>query len=47
MLREAFSFDASFWFITLLCVTFYSAVFPFQSYAPDILFQKFGYSMTR
>jgi MFS family permease len=27
-------------------VTFYSAVFPFQSYAPDILFQKFGYSMT-
>jgi MFS family permease len=46
VLREAFSFDASFWFITLLCVTFYSAVFPFQSYAPDILFQKFGYSMT-
>jgi len=28
VLREAFSFDASFWFITLLCVTFYSAVFP-------------------
>ena len=46
VLREAFSFDAPFWFITLLCVTFYSAVFPFQSYAPDILFQKFGYSMT-
>jgi MFS family permease len=46
VLREAFSFDASFWFITLLCVTFYSAVFPFQSYAPDILVQKFGYSVT-
>jgi MFS family permease len=43
-LREAFSFDRSFWFISLLCVTFYSAVFPFQSYAPDILKQKFGYS---
>jgi MFS family permease len=42
-LREAFSFNASFWLITLLCVTFYSAVFPFQSYAPDILTQKFGY----
>ncbi|MGE5236030.1 MAG: MFS transporter [Acidobacteriota bacterium] len=46
VLKEAFSFDASFWFITLLCVTFYSAVFPFQSYAPDILVQKFGYSVT-
>ncbi|MFH1177402.1 MAG: MFS transporter [Acidobacteriota bacterium] len=44
--REAFSFDASFWFISLLCVTFYSAVFPFQAYAPDILVQKFGYSLT-
>lgn len=29
-------------FITLLCVTFYSAVFPFQSFAPDILHNKFG-----
>ena len=44
VLREAFSFNAPFWLITLLCVTFYSAVFPFQSYAPDILQQKFGYS---
>jgi MFS family permease len=47
VLREAFSFDASFWFINLLCVTFYSAVFPFQSYAPDILVQRFGYSDIR
>lgn len=46
VLREAFSFDASFWMICLLCVTFYSAVFPFQAYAPDILVQKFGYSVT-
>jgi len=46
VLKEAFSFDASFWFITLLCVTFYSAVFPFQSYAPDILVQKFGFLET-
>jgi MFS family permease len=43
VLRDAFSFDASFWLICLLCVAFYSAVFPFQSYAPDILVQKFGY----
>jgi MFS family permease len=45
--REAFRFDASFWCISLLCVTFYSAVFPFQSYAPDILTQKFGYSAAK
>ncbi len=45
--KEAFSFNTSFWLITLLCVTFYSAVFPFQAYAPDILVQKFGYSLTK
>lgn len=43
--REAFSFNSSFWLISLLCVTFYSAVFPFQAYAPDILVQKFGYTI--
>ena len=45
-LKEIFTFSPSFWFISLLCVTFYSAVFPFQAYAPDILVQKFGYSVT-
>jgi nitrate/nitrite transporter NarK len=29
-------------FITLLCVTFYSAVFPFLKFAPDLLMNKFG-----
>lgn len=29
-------------YITLLCLTFYSAVFPFQAFAPDILMNKFG-----
>jgi len=41
--REAFSFDATFWLITLLSLCFYSAVFTFQSYAPDFLSHKFGY----
>src|SRR3989339_1758483 len=31
--KELFSFGRSFWFITLLCVTFYSAMFPFQTFA--------------
>ena len=28
--------------IALLCVTFYSAIFPFTSYAPDFFLNKFG-----
>jgi MFS family permease len=31
---DVFKFNASFWFIVALCVTFYSAVFPFRSFAP-------------
>ncbi|HLO66980.1 MAG TPA: MFS transporter [Holophaga sp.] len=30
-----------FWYITLLCALFYSAVFPFLKYAPDLMVQKF------
>ncbi|MEJ2595632.1 MAG: MFS transporter [bacterium] len=30
--------------IALLCVTFYSAVFPFNAFAPDLLLNKFGMS---
>ncbi|MFC2116609.1 MFS transporter [Bacteroidota bacterium] len=29
-------------YILLLCVTFYSAVFPFVAFAPDFFFNKFG-----
>lgn len=36
--------NSSFIYITLLCVAFYSAVFPFIQYAPDILVNKFGFS---
>lgn len=38
--------DRSFIYIALLCVTFYSAVFPFIKYAPDLLQNKFGLSMS-
>jgi MFS family permease len=30
---EIFKFNKSFWYITLLCVTFYSAIFPFRTFA--------------
>ncbi len=32
-LKDLFKFNKSFWYITLLCVTFYSAIFPFRSFA--------------
>ncbi len=32
-IKDLFSFSKSFWYITLLCVTFYSAVFPFRTFA--------------
>jgi len=37
--------DKSFIFITLLCVAFYSAVFPFIQYAPDFLINKYGFTL--
>jgi len=36
--------NRSFILIALLCVAFYSAVFPFLQYAPDLLVNKFGFS---
>jgi len=39
--------NKSFIYITILCVTFYSAVFPFQSYSPDFLLNKFGMSLSQ
>ncbi|MCF8388797.1 MAG: MFS transporter [Bacteroidales bacterium] len=36
--------NRSFLFIALLCVTFYSAVFPFMQYAPDLLINKFDFT---
>jgi len=36
--------NRSFVYITLLCVTFYAAVFPFVKFAPDLLMNKFDMS---
>ena len=33
VISDLFSFSRSFWFITLLCVTFYAAIFPFRSFS--------------
>ena len=34
--------NPAFWMIAFLCVLFYSAVFPFQKYATDLMVNKFG-----
>jgi nitrate/nitrite transporter NarK len=36
--------NIAFWYITALCVLFYSAVFPFIKYATNMIVQKFGIS---
>ncbi len=38
--------NRSFLLISALCVTFYSAVFPFMKYAPDLMINKFGVNPT-
>ena len=35
-------FTSSFWFVVLLCVTFYSAIFPFTALATDMFHDKWG-----
>lgn len=44
VLSQIFKFSTSFWFITLLCVTFYSAIFPFQTFAVKFFMTDHGVS---
>jgi len=34
--------NKGFWYIAILCVLFYSAVFPFYKFGPDLMVNKFG-----
>ncbi|MFO7610146.1 MAG: MFS transporter [Candidatus Krumholzibacteriia bacterium] len=42
---DMFRFDRSFWFVVALCVTFYSAIFPFRSFAIKFFIE--AWDMTR
>ncbi len=42
--RQLFSFGASYWYIVALCVTFYSAIFPFQTFAVKFFMEAHGVS---
>jgi MFS family permease len=39
---ELFKFGTSFWYVVLLCVTFYSAIFPFQTFAVKFFMEAHG-----
>ncbi|MCK4537914.1 MAG: MFS transporter [Candidatus Krumholzibacteria bacterium] len=47
ILKEVRNFGPSFWLVSLLCVTFYSAMFPFLSHAPRMLQKQFAMSATQ
>ena len=40
--KELFGFSMSFWLIVALCVTFYSAIFPFRSFAIKFFIEAHG-----
>jgi|Deesub1362B_J571_1020462.scaffolds.fasta_scaffold03816_4 MFS family permease len=45
-LSDVKSFKPSFWYISLLCVTFYSAIFPFTAFSTDFFHEKWGLPLT-
>jgi MFS family permease len=44
VLRDLFKFGVSYWYIVALCVTFYSAIFPFQTFAVKFFIEAHGTS---
>lgn len=40
--KDIFSYSTSYWYIILLCVTFYSAIFPFQTFAVKYFIEAHG-----
>jgi MFS family permease len=45
VVSDLFRFDRSFWLVVALCVTFYSAIFPFRSFAIKFFIE--GHGLTR
>ncbi len=42
VLSDLFKFSKSFWYIVALCITFYSAIFPFRSFAIKFFMEAHG-----
>jgi len=46
VLADIKRFTPSYWYVTLLCVTFYSAIFPFTALSTDFFNSKWGLPLT-
>jgi MFS family permease len=44
--KDIKSFKPTFWYVTFLCLTFYAAIFPFQSLSTDFFVDKWGIART-
>ncbi len=44
VLSDLFRFSRSFWFVVLLCVTFYSAMFPFRSFSIKFFIESWEFT---
>ncbi len=42
VLKDIKGFKASYWYVTMLCLTFYSAIFPFTALSTDFFVDKWG-----
>jgi MFS family permease len=47
VLQDIFRFKPSYWFISILSMTFYSAIFPFTAFSTVFLQTKFGFSAVK
>jgi MFS family permease len=46
VLSDIRKFTSSYWLVVLLCITFYSAIFPFTALATDMFHDKWGMPLT-
>jgi MFS family permease len=44
--KDIKEFKPTFWYVTFLCLTFYAAIFPFQSLSTDFFATKWGIALT-
>jgi MFS family permease len=47
VIQDIFRFRPSYWFVSILSMTFYSAIFPFTAFSTVFLQTKFGFSAVR
>jgi MFS family permease len=47
VIQDIFRFKPSYWFISILSMTFYSAIFPFTAFSTVFLQTKFGFSAVK